>query len=80
MKRRKPGRPPTRSEDLVFFNAQMTTKARDRLKALAQIEGKHAYVLLEEAFWSNWQVLDAGKRKAAELIASTVEKARKGRA
>lgn len=79
MKSRKPGRPRSRPEDLVFFNAQMSAKARDRLKALAQIEGKHAYVVLEEAFWSSWQSLQTDKRKAAELIASTVEKARKDR-
>ena len=76
MKSKKPGRPRSRPDDLVVFNAQMTTKAKERLKALAQVEGKHAYTLLEDGFWQFWESLEDDKRSAAEQIVSILEKSR----
>jgi hypothetical protein len=76
MKLSGPGRP-RRSRELVVFQAQMTPQAKRRLKALAQVEGTHAYALLEEAFELWWRSLPKGKRDAAELIAGAIEKARR---
>ena len=75
MKRSGPGRP-RRPRELVVFQAQMTPGAKRRLKALAEVEGTHAYALLEEAFELWWRSLPTAKREAAELIASAIEKAR----
>jgi len=73
----KPGRPRSRPTDLVVFNAQMTADAKDRLKAIAHLEGTHAYALLEEAFWEWWQALPESRRDRAELIAKAVAEARR---
>ncbi len=78
MKTRKPGRPRTRQPDLLVFNTQMSRKAKLRLKALAQLEDKAAYIVLEDAFWYRWKDLPEATRGAAELIASTVEQATRG--
>ena len=56
-----------------MFNTQMSRKAKLRLKALAQLEDKAAYLVLEDAFWHRWEDLPEAVRSAAELIASTVE-------
>jgi hypothetical protein len=76
MKRSNPGRP-RRERELVVFQAQMTPAAKRRLKALAEVEGTHAYTLLEEAFELWWGSLPKAKRDAAELIASAIERARR---
>ena len=55
----------------------MTPEAKRRLKALAQVEGTHAYALLEDAFELWWRSLPKAKREAAELIARAIEKARR---
>lgn len=73
-----PGRPRSRPEDLVVFNAQMSAAAKDRLKAIAHLEGTHAYALLEEAFWRWWQSLPKNRRERAEMIAAAVAEARRG--
>lgn len=80
MKKKRPGRPSTRPPDLVVFNAQLTERAKARLQALAQLEGRPAYAVLEEAFWLRWESLPAQRRKEAETIASTIERARETRA
>lgn len=72
----RPGRPRSRPADLVVFNAQMTADARDRLKAMAHLEGTHAYALLEEAFWRWWRSLPTDRRAAAEMVAKAVAAAR----
>lgn len=72
------GRPATRPEGLEPFTAHLTKEAKTRLKALAQIEGEHAYKIVEQAFWRHWQALPAAKREAAEAIISLVDKARGG--
>lgn len=78
MKRKKKvGRPRTQRPDMQVFNAQMTPEGKARLMALAQIEGKHAYALLEAAFWDRWKSLPAAKRKKAETIASILEETTK---
>jgi predicted DNA-binding ribbon-helix-helix protein len=51
----------------------MTPEAKARLKALAQIEGEAAYIVLENAFWHRWESLSEKKRDRAELIAATIE-------
>ncbi|MEM7480005.1 MAG: hypothetical protein AAF481_02430 [Acidobacteriota bacterium] len=71
-----PGRPRTRSEDIVVFNAQLTSRARNRLKALAQVEDDYAYKILESAFWSMWESLPPRRREAAEKIAKALESIR----
>lgn len=74
-KKKRIGRPRTRQPGLLVFNTQMTPKAKARLKALAQINGASAYIVLEEAFWQCWNSLSEEKRDCAELIASTIEQA-----
>lgn len=70
------GRPRTRPDDTVVFNAQMSQKAKNRLKALAQIEDRYAYAVLETAFWDFWDRLPDDRRQAADQIARAVEGAR----
>lgn len=74
--KRSAGRPRTRPVELVIFTAQMTPNAKDRLKAIAHLEGTHAYTLLEEAFWQWWRALPENRRERAEVIAKTVAEAR----
>lgn len=74
--KRSPGRPRSRPENLVVFNALLTEEAKDRLKALSQLEGTYAYTILEQAFWERWKSLPSGRREAAEMIASAIESAR----
>jgi len=53
----------------------MSPQAKLRLKALAQLERKAAYLVLEDSFWHRWDDLPEATRSAAELIASTIEHA-----
>ncbi len=76
MKREGPGRPPSRPKDLVAFTALMSPRAKQRLKALAQLEHNHAYALLEVAFWEFWEQLPRDRRSAAEMIAAAIEDAK----
>jgi len=75
MKSSHPGRPTSRPKDLVTFTALMSPRAKQRLKALAQLEHNHAYALLETAFWKLWEQLPKNKRAAAETIATAIETA-----
>ncbi len=70
--KKKRGRPPTKPPDLQAFKALMTPRAKETLRALSQIEGKHGYELLETAFWDFVQRLPEDKRQAAEAIAQMV--------
>lgn len=78
MQKRGRGRPATRPKDLQVLTVRLTPKAKTRLQVLADIHGEHAYVLLEKFFWEHWEKLPAEERRSAELIAATLEKARKG--
>lgn len=73
MKRRGPGRPRTRPEGMLIFNALITPEAKARLKALAEIEETYAYRLLEDAFWDRWNNLPEEKRLKAEALAEGIE-------
>lgn len=72
-KKRGPGRPRTRRPDMLMFNASITPEAKARLMALAEVEGEHAYALLEAAFWDRWKALPTAKRRQAEELASSIE-------
>lgn len=61
----------------MIFTAQMTSSAKDRLKAIAHLEETHAYALLEEAFWQWWGELPENRRERAERIAEAVAEARR---
>jgi len=69
MKSSRPGRPTSRPKDLVTFTALMSPRAKQRLKALAQL-------VLETAFWEFWEQLPKNKRTAAETIATAIEAAK----
>ncbi len=71
----KKGRP-RRQQDLEVFTARLTPEAKERLMALARLQGKHAYKLLEDAFWTHWQQLPEATRAGAETIISTVQQIR----
>jgi hypothetical protein len=73
MPRRKAGRPRTRREDLVSFSGMLTPEAKRRLLALAQVSGKPAYVLLEDAFWLQWKAVPSAQRDAVETIVAALE-------
>ena len=73
------GRPLSRAKDLEPFTAHLSKKAKDRLKALAQVQRRHAYKILEEAFWTHWKSLPERDRVAAETMASALESVRDAR-
>lgn len=73
-KRKKRGGKPQTEQ----FTTRLTPRAKDRLKAISQLEEETAYAILEKGFWLWWETeLSPEKRKAAEAFSVAVEKLRR---
>lgn len=76
MPRTRPGRPRSRPLGMVPLTVLLSPRAKRRAKALAQVQGRPTYQVMESAFWSLWKSLPEDKRDAAEAIAALIEEAR----
>lgn len=66
-------------EETEQFTTRLTPRAKDRLKAVAQLGEETAYAILEGAFWHYWNTaLSKEKRDAAEAFSVAMAKLRRG--
>ncbi len=73
--RRGRGRPPSRIGDVVM-PVRLTHEMHDRLKALAELEGRPAYQLLQAAFAQYWEGLPKEARTPAKKLSHLLRQAR----
>ena len=73
--RRGRGRPPSKIGDVVT-PVRLTHQMHDRLKALAELEGRPAYQLVQTALDRYWDALPEETRVPAQKLSDLLRKAR----